>query len=140
MTDPLDSSPRPDDVEIIREEVEMRRSPRVWRILALGAGLGAITAFVLTFALPETEGFSTGQIFGFSLLLFITLFGALAGLVVVILDRVVGRRVVRVAAERTVARESAADTSEPLETPDSLETPGPAETPGAGDEPDVPAR
>ncbi|MWV48472.1 hypothetical protein GRS96_04175 [Rathayibacter sp. VKM Ac-2803] len=109
MTDPLDSSPRPADVEITREEVEMRRSPRVWRILALGAGLGAIVAFVLTFALPETEGFSQGQIFGFSLLLFITLFGALAGLVVVVLDRFVGRRVVRVTAERTVARETPAE-------------------------------
>ncbi|OOB90989.1 hypothetical protein [Rathayibacter sp. VKM Ac-2630] len=106
MTDPLDTPQHSDDVEVTREEVEVRRSPRIWRILALGAGLGAITAFVLTFALPETQGFSQGQVFGFSLLLFVTLFGALAGLIVVILDRVVGRRVVRRTAERTVARES----------------------------------
>lgn len=109
MTDPLDPSPRPDDVEIFREEVDVRRSPRVWRILALGAGVGAIVAFVLTFALPETEGFTRAQVFGFSLLLFITLFGALAALVVVVLDRIVGRRVVRATAERTVAREAGDD-------------------------------
>lgn len=109
MTDPLDSSPRP---EVSREEVDVRRSPRVWRILALGAGLGAIVAFVLTFALPETEGFSRGQVFGFSLLLFVTLFGALAGLVVVLLDRVVGRRVVRTTAERIIEREEPAERAE----------------------------
>ncbi|PPG86651.1 hypothetical protein C5C00_10400 [Rathayibacter rathayi] len=90
--------------EVTREEVDVRRSPRVWRILALGVGLGAIAAFVLTFALPETSGFSRGQVFGFSLLLFVTLFGALAGLVVVLLDRVVGRRIVRRTAERIVER------------------------------------
>ncbi|QHC65341.1 hypothetical protein Q0F99_09365 [Rathayibacter oskolensis] len=121
MTDPLDPSPRPADVEVTREEVEMRRSPRVWRILALGAGVGAIVAFVLTFALPETEGFSKGQIFGFSLLLFITLFGALAGLIVVVLDRFVGRRIVRMTAERTVARETPAEEAPgaPDDTPDA---------------------
>ncbi|MBF4463046.1 MULTISPECIES: hypothetical protein [unclassified Rathayibacter] len=106
MTDPLDSSPRS---EVTREEVDVRRSPRVWRILALGAGVGAIAAFVLTFALPETEGFSRGQVFGFNLLLFVTLFGALAALVVVVLDRLVGRRVVRVTAERVVEHEPLAE-------------------------------
>ncbi|PPF10319.1 hypothetical protein C5C36_12790 [Rathayibacter sp. AY1G1] len=95
--------------EVTREEVDVRRSPRVWRILTLGVGLGAIAAFVLTFALPETQGFSRGQVFGFSLLLFVTLFGALAGLVVVLLDRVVGRKVVRTTAERIVEREDAAE-------------------------------
>ncbi|MCJ1701871.1 hypothetical protein MT356_19350 [Rathayibacter festucae] len=127
MTDPLDSSPRPDDVEITREEVDVRRSPRVWRILALGAGLGAIVAFVLTFALPETEGFSQAQVFGFSLLLFVTIFGGLAALVVVILDRVVGRRVVRTTAERTVAREVDRDdepTDDLDDAPDENEAPG----------------
>ncbi|QHC69140.1 hypothetical protein [Rathayibacter sp. VKM Ac-2801] len=94
--------------EVTREEVDVRRSPRVWRILTLGVGLGAIVAFVLTFALPETQGFSRGQVFGFSLLLFVTLFGALAGLVVVLLDRVVGRKVVRTTAERIVEREEQA--------------------------------
>ena len=126
MTDPLDSSPRPDDVEITREEVDVRRSPRVWRILALGAGLGAIVAFVLTFALPESEGFSQAQVFGFSLLLFVTIFGGLAALVVVILDRVVGRRVVRTTAERTVAREVDRDDepTDDLDVPDENEAPG----------------
>ena len=127
MTDPLDSSPRPDDVEITREEVDVRRSPRVWRILALGAGLGAIVAFVLTFALPESEGFSQAQVFGFSLLLFVTIFGGLAALVVVILDRVVGRRVVRTTAERTVAREADRDdepTDDVDDAPDENEAPG----------------
>ncbi|QHC72458.1 hypothetical protein [Rathayibacter sp. VKM Ac-2805] len=95
--------------EVTREEVDVRRSPRVWRILTLGVGLGAIAAFVLTFALPETQGFSRGQVFGFSLLLFVTLFGALAGLVVVLLDRVVGGKVVRTTAERIVEREDAAE-------------------------------
>ena len=138
MTDPLDSSPRPDDVEITREEVDVRRSPRVWRILALGAGLGAIVAFVLTFALPETEGFSQAQVFGFSLLLFVTIFGGLAALVVVILDRVVGRRVVRTTAERTVAREVDRD-DEPT---DGLDVPddAPDENEAPGTEPDASTR
>ncbi|MCJ1675342.1 hypothetical protein MT355_18930 [Rathayibacter sp. VKM Ac-2929] len=135
MTDPLDSSPRPDDVEITREEVDVRRSPRVWRILALGAGLGAIVAFVLTFALPETEGFSQAQVFGFSLLLFVTIFGGLAALVVVILDRVVGRRVVRTTAERTVAREADID-DEPADDPDDASD----ENEAPGTEPDASTR
>ncbi|ROP44063.1 MULTISPECIES: hypothetical protein [unclassified Rathayibacter] len=138
MTDPLDSSPRPDDVEITREEVDVRRSPRVWRILALGAGLGAIVAFVLTFALPETEGFSQAQVFGFSLLLFVTIFGGLAALVVVILDRVVGRRVVRTTAERTVARETDIDDEPTDELDDSDVTPDENEAPGT--EPDASRR
>lgn len=129
MTDPLDSSPRP---EVIREEVDVRRSPRVWRILGLGAGLGAMAAFVLTVALPETQGFSRAQVFGFSLLLFVTLFGALAGLVVVLLERVVGRRVVRATAVHTVAREAAPAAEEvgaPPETPVSDSPDGaPADT------------
>ncbi|MCJ1687130.1 hypothetical protein [Rathayibacter sp. VKM Ac-2927] len=138
MTDPLDSSPRPDDVEITREEVDVRRSPRVWRILALGAGLGAIVAFVLTFALPETEGFSQAQVFGFSLLLFVTIFGGLAALVVVILDRVVGRRVVRTTAERTVAREADIDDEPTDELDDSDVAPDEDEAPGT--EPDASTR
>jgi drug/metabolite transporter (DMT)-like permease len=116
MTDPA----RP---EVTREEVDVRRSPRVWRILALGAGLGAVVAFVLTFALPETEGFSRGQVFGFSLLLFVTLAGALAGLVVVLLDRLVGRRVVRRTAERTVARDDRPEEAVPPAEEDGTPAP-----------------
>ncbi|AJM76801.1 hypothetical protein [Rathayibacter toxicus] len=107
MTDPLDSSPRLDDVEIHREEVQLRRSPRVWRILALGCGIGAIIAWVLAFALPATDGLSQGQIFGVSFLVCVTLCGGSAALVVVILERLVGHRVVRTTAERIVSREGA---------------------------------
>ncbi|NQX12519.1 hypothetical protein HQQ80_12835 [Microbacteriaceae bacterium VKM Ac-2855] len=90
-----------------REEVVVRRSPRVWRILALGAGVGAVAAFVATFALPETPGFSKGQIFGFTLLGFVVIFVALAALLVIVLDRTVGRRTRTLQAERlTVGDES----------------------------------
>ncbi|PPG50425.1 hypothetical protein C5C24_09880 [Rathayibacter sp. AY2B3] len=118
--------------EVTREQVDVRRSPRVWRILTLGVGLGAIAAFVLTFALPETEGFSRGQVFGFSLLLFVTLFGALAGLVVVLLDRVVGRKVVRTTAERIVEREDAAEEPAAEGTPPDVGTSSDEGDPRAG--------
>lgn len=106
-------TPEPDETaRVTREEVVVRRSPRVWRILALGAGLGAIAAFITTFALPETPGFEKGQIFGFSLLLFVVLFGALAALLVILLERVVGRRTRTVTAERLTVGEAEPETGE----------------------------
>jgi hypothetical protein len=123
VTDPEQTpTPEPDEtVRVTREDVVVRRSPRVWRILALGAGLGAVAAFVTTFALPETPGFEKGQIFGFSLLLFVVLFGALAALLVILLERVVGRRTRTVTAERVSVGE------EPAEPAKSVEPAKPAE-------------
>lgn len=96
-----DGSDDPDEVvEITRQEVTVRRSPRYWRIMALGAGIGAVLAFVLTFALPGTPEYSQGQVFGFSLLVLVVVFGAVAALVALLLDRVVGRRTTSFEAER----------------------------------------
>lgn len=126
MTDPAQTpNPEPDETaRVTREEVVVRRSPRVWRILALGAGLGAIAAFVTTFALPETPGFEKGQIFGFSLLLFVVLFGALAALLVILLERVVGRRTRTVTAERVSVRD---ETKPAPDAPEAAAPEDPAE-------------
>ena len=74
------------DLETPGKRIARRTRWMSWIAVLVANLVGA--GVVLTFALPETQGFSQGQVFGFSLLLFVTLFGALAGLIVVILDRV----------------------------------------------------
>jgi hypothetical protein len=115
--------------EVTREEVLVRRSPRIWRILGLGVVVGAVVALVTTIASPEVEGFSKGQIFGFSLLIFGVLFGALAALVAILLERIVGRRTVTMEAERVRA---IAPDDEPGITEQRNAEPG-ASDPGASD-------
>lgn len=82
------------------EQARVRRAPRVGVFLLLGVALGVVAALILTFAFDgiddkspfTTVQYSTGQVFGFLVLMCVPIGLALGGLVAVILDRTVGRR------------------------------------------------
>lgn len=77
------------------ETVSVRRAPRISVFLVAGALLGAIVAFILTFAFGGTVDpspntgvvYSQGQVFGFLALICIPVGLALAGLLALLLDR-----------------------------------------------------
>ncbi|MEJ3403663.1 hypothetical protein WDJ51_02840 [Rathayibacter sp. YIM 133350] len=91
-------------VETDREEAVVRRSPRYWRFMGLGAILGVVIALVLTFAFPANDAYNVGQVFGF-LVLFLGVVGlALGGLVAVVLDRRYAKRARRMTVEHSSTR------------------------------------
>ncbi|SBS72947.1 conserved hypothetical protein [uncultured Microbacterium sp.] len=90
MTDPA-----PEHIETAR----LRRSPRYGAFLAAGAALGLLVALVLTFAFDGTSTtsdagvtYSTGQVFGFLILVCIPIGMAIGITVALILDRRLSRR------------------------------------------------
>lgn len=80
--------------------VAVRRSPRYWRFLVIGAFVGIIAALVLTFAFPASPDYSLTQVFGFLLLVCIVVFGAIALTVGLLIDRSMARRTRIVSADR----------------------------------------
>ncbi|GGE92288.1 hypothetical protein GCM10011313_14000 [Mycetocola zhadangensis] len=77
--------------------------------MLLGALVGALAAFVLTLAFPENPEFGRLQVFGFLLLLCVPVGVALFGLLAIVLDRVVGRKVHNVRADKVEVHEVRAD-------------------------------
>lgn len=82
------------------EQVRVRRAPKYGVFIGLGAFLGFVAAFVLTFAFPENEEFTVGQVFGFLLLVCLVVGIALGGAAASIIDAVSSRRARSVDAER----------------------------------------
>ncbi|UOQ87854.1 hypothetical protein MUN74_11135 [Agromyces endophyticus] len=93
-----------------RDEVVVRRSPRYGIWMIAGAVLGALVAFVLSFAFAPTEAqvaervqndftYDQGQVFGFLLLGGVAFGVALGALVALIVDRAMSRRTTRAVAE-----------------------------------------
>jgi len=82
------------------EQVTVRRSPKYSVFLLLGGAVGLLVAMILTFLFDGTtqESPNTGlvysqmQVFGFLLLIFVSVGVALGGAVALILDRVYARR------------------------------------------------
>ncbi|TFC90639.1 MULTISPECIES: hypothetical protein [Cryobacterium] len=72
--------------------VTVRRSPRFFNFMLLGAVIGAITALVLTIVFPENAEFGATQVFGFLLLAFVALGVTLGAVVAIFIDRVISRR------------------------------------------------
>lgn len=72
--------------------VRVHRSPRVFRFLLAGAIVGVVLALVLTLAFPSNAEFAPSQVFGFLLLLCVTGAAAAAGVVALLIDRVLSRR------------------------------------------------
>lgn len=78
----------------------MRRAPKFGVFLAAGAAVGILLALILTFAFdgsafvsPNTGvEYSTGQVFGFLLLVCIPVFLAIAAVVALVFDRRSRRR------------------------------------------------
>ncbi|QTX05799.1 hypothetical protein [Agromyces archimandritae] len=85
--------------ETVRDEVVVRKAPRVGVFLVLGVAVGVLAALVLTFAFPENAEFDRGQVFGFLLLGCGAVGAALGGLVAVVLDRTSTKRARTVIAE-----------------------------------------
>lgn len=85
-----------------RTTVAVRRSPKYARLIILGALVGLIAAMILTFAFPESEEFSQGQVFGFLALICAAIGVALFGLIAIILDKTVGAKTRQVAADKVV--------------------------------------
>lgn len=82
--------------------VTVRRAPRYPRFIILGAGLGAIVAFVSTAILPVDPAVGFGALFGYFALFGVSLGAALGGLIAIVLDSVASRSASELAAERTV--------------------------------------
>ncbi|MBD8101848.1 DUF2273 domain-containing protein [Plantibacter sp. CFBP 8775] len=80
--------------------VSVRRSPRYWRFLVIGAFVGVIAALILTFTFPGSADYSLTQVFGFLLLVCVVVFGAIALVVGLLIDRSMARRTRIVAADR----------------------------------------
>lgn len=111
--DPQESAPA-------RERVVVRRAPKIWGFLGLGAIVGVVATLVLTLAFRPADGaptvtedgtqFGLTQVFGFLLVCLIPLGAALGALVAIVLDRVLSRRAVEVDVERVdVAARSSQD-------------------------------
>jgi uncharacterized membrane protein len=96
MSEPEPTPSVTDEVVTVR----VRRAPKYGVFLLLGAVVGILAAMILTFAFHGTDDvspnkgleYSTMQVFGFVTLICVPVGIALAGVVALILDRVVGRR------------------------------------------------
>ena len=82
------------------ETVTVRRSPRYLRFFILGLILGVIAALVLTVVFPVDAQYTVLQVFGFMLLISLSVGGALGLVVAIILDRTVGKRTITTQATR----------------------------------------
>ncbi|WP_141881429.1 hypothetical protein [Homoserinimonas aerilata] len=119
----------PVEPRVVREQerVSIRRAPKLPVFLVLGAGLGAIVAFVLTAVgdLDRRVGF--GATFGY-----LALYGIPAGIVLgAIVALVLDRRSRRRAAEVTVEHESMQEPDEQQEPDTQQEPDKPGESPAS---------
>lgn len=108
----LDQSPPldPRDTGATRERVVVRRAPKVWGFLALGAIAGVVAALALTFAFRPTDGgpmvtedgtaFGLTQVFGFLLVCLVPIGAAVGAIVAIVLDRVLSRKAVEIDVDR----------------------------------------
>lgn len=111
--------------------VTVRRSPRYFNFMIVGAVAGAVAALILTFAFPANAEFDRGQVFGFLLLAGVAFGVAIGCLVALALDRSSRRRAPTVVADRlgghaptppnavTEAMASSSDGAEAQGTPDA---------------------
>lgn len=101
-------APEPVETVVGETTVTVRRSPRYFNFMLLGAIVGAILALVLTVTFPENDEFGQAQVFGFLLLAGVTLGVTLGCVVALILDRVIGRTARTAVADRLQANVSGA--------------------------------
>jgi hypothetical protein len=85
---------------VTSETVTVRRSPRYLRFFILGLIVGVIGALVLTVAFPVDAEYTVLQVFGFMLLITLSVGGELGFVVAIILDRTVGKRTITTQATR----------------------------------------
>jgi hypothetical protein len=85
---------------VTSETVTVRRSPRYLRFFILGLIVGVIGALVLTVAFPIDAEYTVLQVFGFMLLITLSVGGALGLVVAIVLDRTIGKRTITTQATR----------------------------------------
>jgi hypothetical protein len=106
--------------EFVEEtEVIVRRIPRYSRFLIIGAGLGAVTTFILTASFPSDPTVGFGALFGYFLLFGVPAGAVIAAVAAILLDIGLTRRARTGMAERT--------TVDPLPYDDEDEKPAGAE-------------
>lgn len=106
------------------ECVAVRRSPRIFRFMLLGAIVFAIVAFILTYSFPQGEGYDRDAVFGYMLIVGIVLGITLGALTAIIIEGVSSRRARTVAAEKIAGR-APADPEVHDETKDEAERDSP---------------
>lgn len=90
------------------ETVTVRRAPKIAVFLVLGAALGVVVAMILTFAFHGTDEaspntglvYSIGQVFGFLVLICVTVGIVVGAIVALVFDRTLGRRTRRAVVDR----------------------------------------
>ncbi|TDN90895.1 potassium transporter Trk [Microbacterium sp. BK668] len=95
------------------QTLRVRRAPKFSVFLIAGAGLGLLTALILTFAFDGSSAvsdntgliYSTGQVFGFLALICVTAGVAVFAILALILDRVSRTRTREVRVDRETVQE-----------------------------------
>jgi H+/Cl- antiporter ClcA len=111
------SEPRQDPAPDVEQTVRLRRSPRYGVFLVFGALVGVLVAAILTFAYdgssyvsPNTGvEYSREQVFGFVALVCAPIGLVIGGVVALVFERTVGRRIREVRADHATVREPADD-------------------------------
>lgn len=121
-----------------REQVTVRRSPRFLNFGLIGVVLGVLAAMVFTFSFEENEEYTRMQVFGFLLLICLTVGIAIMMVVAIVLERVVGRRTVAAVADRidvndAVPADAPTGRSQEPGSDTAEQQPGTAEQAGAGE-------
>lgn len=77
----------PEHSPAARREVTVRRAPKYVPFLVLGAVVGILAAAVVAYALPGSESFDPGAVFGFFLVMFAGGGAILGAILALVLDR-----------------------------------------------------
>jgi hypothetical protein len=85
----------------VEAEVTVRRIPRYSRFLIIGAGLGAVSTFILTASFPSDPKVGFGALFGYFLLFGVPAGAVIGAVVAILLDIGLTRRTRTGMAERT---------------------------------------
>jgi len=85
--------------------VTVRRAPKLYRFMAVGAVVGVLITLILVLAFPEQDDFSPLQVLGFTGIFLVAICVALGALVALVLDRASRKRSRTVRAERIEERE-----------------------------------
>ena len=91
---------RPAESIVERDEVTVRRAPKVPVFLIMGAALGVVVSLIVTSLFPFDSGEGVAQTYGYISLWGLTIGGAVGCVVAIIAERVTSRGAKRVQVER----------------------------------------
>jgi hypothetical protein len=111
----------PTETVVSEDTLVVRRSPKYFNFMIVGAVIGAVLALLLTVIFPQNTEFDPAQVFGFLLLGGVTIGVAVSCVVALVLDRIVGRSATTVVVDRLDANITRA-----FEAPDPGSDPQPS--------------